>query len=165
LDAQDTSGKLVEVEGHFGYTAVELEKWANLTSINNRDLQARGINARWFITRMGRARTRVGIELGSRQLFRYEVVGPSTREQHVVASQHLGVVMRFREARRFNWDAGIGFGFFGGYSLPALHTQGTFALIDRGRFRVPFGGRLDLVLNEQSTALSMSIVSGAAFKF
>ena len=163
--AQDTNTKLLEVEGHFGYTAVELEKWANLSSISYRDARALGMSARMFITRMGRARTRVGFEVASRRLFRYEITGPAVREKHIVAAQHLGVVARFREARRFNWDAGLGFDFFGSYSLPGFHTQGTYVLIDRGRFRVPVGGRLACFLNEQSTALSMTVVSGAAFKF
>jgi hypothetical protein len=163
--AQDSSTKLVEVEGHFGYTAVELEKWANRTNINYRDPRALGINARWFITRLGRARTRVGLEVASRRLFRYEITGPFVREKYVVASQHIGVVLRLRESPKINWDGGMGFDFFGGYSLPSFHTQGTYVLFDRGKFRVPLGGRMDAILNEQSMALSMSIVSGAAFKF
>jgi hypothetical protein len=165
VPAQDTSTKLVEVEGHVGYTAVELERWANRPNVTNRDSRALGINARWFIGRMGRARTRVGLEVATRRLFRYEVWEPMVREKHVVASQHVGVVVRFREASRINWDGGIGFDFFGKYSLPGLHTQGTYVLLDRGRFRLPLGGRLDAALNENTMALSMSIVSGAAFKF
>lgn len=169
LDAQDTSAKLVEVEGHVGYTGVELEKWANLATVDSHDPRAFGINARFFMLRLGRARTRVGVELGTRRLFKYELFfqgpGTTTREKHVVASQHLGVVVRIRESPRINWDAGIGLDFFAKYSLPGLHTQGTYVLIDRGRFRVPLGGRIDVVLNENSTALSMSLVSGVGFKF
>jgi hypothetical protein len=165
-NAQASSAHVVEIEGLYGHTAVDVEKWAQASPVDRRNMAAYGVNARVLFLFIGNAHA--GFELGSHHLFRYELftqIGTSiTREKHVVAAQHWGIVTRFDVSRKLALDVGFGFHYLKRSVLPGLQLGLTYPLFERAKLSVPLGARMDLIPDNEVTAVPLSLRSGLSIK-
>jgi hypothetical protein len=164
---RETRGRALEVEGLFGYTGVDIEKWARVRRVHARDQESYGANLRLFVVHLGSVYT--GFEVGSQRMLQYTLLTrtsdfTSTRLIHTVVSQHVGVVARFQPRPRISVDAGGGFRFLDETSLPATHLAVRYRLFGRRGWSVPLGVRLDMILDDYTTAVPMSFATGFFIK-
>lgn len=165
-ETQETSALLVEVDALVGRTAVDVAKWGRANRVENRSQRSAGVNARLFISFLGKAR--VGFELGSQHLFTYEVLtqtGTSlTRERHTVAAQHASVIARFAKSPKLTLDAGAGFYYFSETSLPGLLFEANYVVLQGKKLAIPVGVRMDLIVDNEVSAIPVSLKAGVSFK-
>lgn len=155
--AQDHQPHRIEIDGIVGYTAVNVEKWAEFPRINELSHLAGGVVLRGLLTYLGP--THVGLEVGTQRLFAYkheqELPGQTTTTEATVAGFHILIVGRFVEFERYSWDLGFGWYALGGETVPGLMTNLNYAVLRRPRFSIPVGARLNIVLNEPAIAATV----------
>ena len=155
--AQDRKPHRIEIDGIVGYTAVNVERWAEFPRIDEMSHLAGGVVLRGLLAYLGP--THVGLEIGTQQLFSYnyqqETPGQTTTTEATVAGFHILVVGRFVELERYSWDLGFGWYALGDATVPGLMTNLNYAIVRRPRFSIPVGARLNVVLNEPSIAASV----------
>lgn len=164
--AQDPDRKptTIEVDGMLGYTAVQVDKWANRTAIADQDQASMGAALRFMFVWFGR--TQVGVELATQQLFTYSLQGGTpgtivTQETTVAGLQFL-VIARPVNERRYQVDFGAGFHVFEDVTSPALLTALHYVVLERPRYSVPMGARVNITLNEAAAALTAMLTAGIA---
>lgn len=152
--AQDRKPHVVEVDGLFGYTAVDVAKWAQLSRVEESSHFAGGIVVRGLLAHLGT--THVGLELGTGRVFSYtarqETPTQIITEKATVAGFHVLVVGRFLELDRYSWDAGVGWFGLGDASVLGLMTSFNYVLLRTSRFHIPVGARLHVLFNEPAVA-------------
>lgn len=155
--AQDRKPHRIEVDGIVGYTAVNVEEWAEFPRIDELSHMAGGVVLRGLLTYLGP--THVGLEIGTQQLFTYkhqqDLPGQTTTTEATVAGFHVLIVARFVELDRYSWDAGFGWYALGDATVPGLMTNFNYAVLRRLRFSIPIGARLNIVFNEPSIAATV----------
>lgn len=155
--AQDRKPHRIEVDGIVGYTAVNVEEWAEFSRIDEMSHMAGGVVLRGLLTYLGT--THVGLEIGTQQLFTYkhqqELPGQTTTTEATVAGFHILIVGRFVEFERYSWDLGFGWYALGDAAVPGLMTNLNYAVLRRPRFSIPVGARVNLVFNEPSIAATV----------
>ena len=156
--AQDRKPHRIEIDGIVGYTAVNVEQWAEFPRIDEMSHIAGGVALRGLLTYLGS--THVGLEVGTEQLFTYrhqqELPGqPLTTTEATIAGFHILVVGRFVELERYSWDLGFGWYALGDAALPGLMTNLNYAILRRARFSIPVGARLNVILNEPAIAATV----------
>lgn len=163
--AQNQKPHRIEMDGLLGYTAVNVEQWAEFPRIDELSHLAGGVVVRGLLTYI--STTHVGIEIGTQQLFTYkhqqDVPGQITTTEATVAGYHVLLVARFMELDRYSWDVGFGWYALGDAAVPGLMTNFNYDLLRRSRFSMPVGARLNIVLNEPAIAATVMGKIGIAF--
>jgi len=164
--ARAQTERRIEVEGVFGLTAVDVNTWAMSQGITYFDWQAYGVNVRGLLASIGR--TRVGVEVGTHRLFRYETFSQIGFQQTYTmvteASQHVSAFMRLETKQWAAIDAGFGFHYLKKATLPGFFLSGDLRLLSYGRMTLPIGARIDLIVDQNAAALPLTLKSGASFK-
>ncbi|MGH7638097.1 MAG: hypothetical protein ACREOK_10645 [Gemmatimonadaceae bacterium] len=155
--AQDHKPHRIEIDGIVGYTAVNVEEWAQFPRIDELSHMAGGAVLRGLLVYLGP--THVGLEIGTQQLFSYkyqqDTQGQLTTTEATIAGFHILIVGRFVELPRYSWDLGFGWYGLGDATVPGLMTNLNYAVMRRPRFSIPVGARLNVVFNEPAIAATM----------
>ena len=154
----------LEVEGFTGYTLVDADKWGGFTELSGANHVGFGAAVRYIFINFTDAR--LGMEIGTQQLFTYEVEGNSGAQivtrKTTVAAYHVIPVVRIAEGNRSSVDVGFGFHFLGDGAAPGLLVGTNHVILRRKRFTVPIGARVNVVLNDPVSAMSIAIKAGVA---
>ena len=154
----------LEVDGFVGYTAVDADEWAGLPQVSSANHIGFGALLRYMFLNISGAR--LGIEVGTQQLFSWELestVGTTVvRRKSTVAGFHFAPMVRVAEGNRGSVDVGFGFHFLGDDGVPGLIVNTNYTILRRQRFTVPIGARVNLVLNDPVSAMNVSFKAGLA---
>lgn len=166
LSAQDNTYRppSLEVDGFVGYTLVDADRWSGFSEISSASHVGFGAAARYMFIRFSGAR--LGMEVGTQQLFTYTIEGNTgsqiVRRTSTVAGFHVIPVLRMAEGNRSSVDVGFGFHFLGNGAVPGLLVSTNHVILRRARFTIPIGARVNVVLNDPVSAMSLAFKAGVA---
>jgi hypothetical protein len=153
---------LIEAEGHLGYSAVDVERWARSKPYDWTQATSGG-SLRLLIPASRRAY--VGIEYGSHYLFWYEKeLSYGGYSEYDVESQHVNAIVRLAASPNLDIDIGTGLHFIDDFTDVGLHIGANYRLFDRPRFSIPLGIRIDPVLDSDAAIVPMLATLGVSLK-
>jgi hypothetical protein len=162
--APESRTRQLEIDLLAGYTAVQVDKWSGFTTVAGQSHGAMGVVARMMLVHFGNVP--VGLELGTMQLFTYEIEGQSGaqlfRQRSTVAGIHVFALARAIERPRVVLDVGGGWHVLGDVAAPGLVGSLSYVAYRGRRFNVPVGARLNVVLSETASAAVLLAKAGVA---
>lgn len=164
LSAQ--TGMLLEITGHAGYTAVDVDKWAG-SSANDWTQFASGASAKLFFK--GLPTVKFGVEAGYRYFMWYQVVVPfgatTIIREYDISATHYGLVARLSPVPGMSFDAGVGAYAFDGGTDVGGHAALSKSFLSGPKISIPIGLRIDYVADKDAPMTDIGANAGIAIKF